>query len=78
MKNEIEDDKPIDWVILLGSIAFIAGGILAPWIIIEFGGANPREWGWHSWQTYLSIVCSVVYFAVGKVMLDMRKDDEVE
>ena len=78
MERDIEKDKPVDWLILVGSIVFILVGIGAPWIIVEYGDASPRDWGWDSWQLYVSILCFVVYFSIGKVLWDMRNDDEIE
>ena len=78
MERDIEKDKPLDWIVLLGSIVFVAVGVLAPFLLIEYGGVSPTEWGWHSWQVYVSILCFVTYFALGKVALDMRKDDETD
>ena len=45
MERDIEEDKPLDWVLLAGSVAFITAGLAAPWLLVEYGGVSPTEWG---------------------------------
>lgn len=76
MSKYDKEDKPIDWVVLGLGTLFILVGIGAPTLLWAFGGLNISEWGFDSWQPYVSIICFIVYFALGKVTIEMRKDDE--
>ena len=76
MYNHEKEDKPIDWVVLIGAVVFTLLGIGAPYLLWATGGLNISEWGYDSWQPYVSIICFVVYFVIGKVAIDMRDDDE--
>ena len=75
-KNDEIEDKPIDWAVLVGAIAFICLGLAAPVVLYSFGGMHINEWHIDSWQPYVAILCLVVYFAIGKVAVDIRKDDD--
>jgi len=75
MSNDNED-KPKEWAVLGAAIAFILIGIGAPFLLWVYGNLHITEWGYDSWQTYVSLICFVVYLTIGKVINDMRKDDE--
>ena len=76
MTKHKNEDKPIDWMVLIGAIAFFSFGVGAPYILYVFGGLDIQTWGFDSWELYVAIICFVVYFAIGKVIHDMRNDDE--
>jgi membrane protein implicated in regulation of membrane protease activity len=70
------EDTPVDWAVMAAAIAFLSIGLGAPYLLWAHGGLHVSEWGLDSWQTYVSIICFVVYLTLGKVANDMRKDDE--
>ena len=67
-------DKPIDWVVLIGSIGFITFGVGAPYLLYKFGDLNFLSCGLFCWEPYVAIICFVVYFSIGKLIFDIRRD----
>lgn len=76
MNKHENDDKPIDWVVLIGGMIFIMLGIVGPYLLYVAGGLDVTTWGFNCWQPYVAVICAVVYFSIGKVILDIRRDED--
>lgn len=75
-KKDENDDKALDWAVLIGSILFIGFGLAAPLVLFWFGDIDIRDWTLDHWHPYVAVLCFVVYFAIGKVIIDIRKDND--